>query len=120
VGDFSHAPPPPAQLAAARELYGLKCAEYGSLELYGHRSAHGAATACPGDVFTDGMIASLAATAEDQATTEARWYAEQSVRLMEAQITVLQAAIDALQEARRQLVEVTIPRLYDIEGVTRA
>jgi hypothetical protein len=52
VGDFSRAAPPPAQLAATRALYQAKRAEYGrALEIYGHRDAHGAATACPGDTY---------------------------------------------------------------------
>lgn len=46
VGDFTHAPPPAAQLAAARELIA-----YLGLPFIPHREAYNTFTSCPGDTW---------------------------------------------------------------------
>lgn len=53
VGNFMETGPPPAQLAAARELVAHLRAQYGYLTIIGHREAHGARTECPGDTWPE-------------------------------------------------------------------
>jgi hypothetical protein len=62
LGDFTTAVPPEAQLAAAAELVLALRGQYGLLPVIGHREAAGAATACPGDAFTNEMVHAIGDT----------------------------------------------------------
>jgi N-acetyl-anhydromuramyl-L-alanine amidase AmpD len=113
VGDFTVAPPPEAQLAAGRALVAHLREKYVALPVIGHRSAHGALTACPGAAFD---VATLEPVTETPALTAARWHAEEAVRGIETIIATLEAQLAALRVVRERLVSETIPRLYQAEG----
>jgi hypothetical protein len=53
VGDFTDAPPPPAQLQAARELVAHLRGKYGPMQVLGHGEAYMTSTACPGDTWPE-------------------------------------------------------------------
>jgi N-acetyl-anhydromuramyl-L-alanine amidase AmpD len=52
-GDFSHEPPPEAQLEATRNLIAYLKGQLGDLDVLPHRLMPGAETACPGNTFMD-------------------------------------------------------------------
>lgn len=110
IGDFTREPPPAAQLAATRELVAHLRGLYGDLALIGHREAHAAATACPGDTFDSwrGALEGPMADGERERAKAARWHAEEAVREIER-------SIESLQAARKRLIEETIAKLYEVE-----
>ena len=53
IGNFTSTHPTDAQIAAARNLYQQKQAEYGPLRLVGHKEAWDADTECPGNTWLE-------------------------------------------------------------------
>jgi hypothetical protein len=94
VGDFTHEPPPAAQMEGTRRLVGKLVGMFGPLKVIGHREAYRVSTECPGNAFTTEMVHRLLPPAGDLPEHETstdpvvlsdklRWYLEEEQRMRE-------------------------------------